>query len=73
MDKLFKWSLDNQKFIEMIYQSNNGKFTQRCIKVADINDTHIRAYCSYRKNQRLFKKDNILSVAMIQGKNRRGA
>lgn len=69
---LLKWSQENQKCINIIYQDDKNQITQRIIRVLAINNSSIRAYCYYRKAQRLFKLDNILSAAKIQN-NRRGA
>ncbi|MFS0862833.1 hypothetical protein [Fredinandcohnia sp. 179-A 10B2 NHS] len=49
--------------IEIIYMSQNGILTQRFIKVIEINDQSIKAYCLLRGNKRTFKIDNILSAA----------
>lgn len=73
MKKLLNWSFEQQKCIDMIYQNDKGQFTQRIIRVIQIQDEHIRAYCYLRKRDRLFKLDNILSVATIQKNRVRGA
>lgn len=73
MSKLLKLSLEEQKPIDMIYQSESGKITQRIIRVLFIGEEHIKAYCYLRKKERLFRKDNILSVATIRRVRKEGA
>lgn len=70
MNKLIKMSYENRICIDMIYQSNEGKFTQRIIKVLEIKQDYIRAYCYLRKGERHFKLSNILSVAAPSSRKR---
>lgn len=70
MNKLIKMSYENQICIDMIYQSNEGKFTQRIIKVLQIEQDHIKAYCYFRKAERRFRISNILSVATLRSRKR---
>lgn len=48
--------------LDMIYISDSNKITQRKIIVKEIDASKIRAYCFLRKQTRLFKIDNILSI-----------
>ncbi|MEQ2525778.1 hypothetical protein WMO40_03605 [Bacillaceae bacterium CLA-AA-H227] len=66
MDRLLLRSLNEQIPVEMIYLSTTNQFTKRKIIVTHINDTTIRAYCYLRKQSRLFKIENILSVMVIK-------
>ncbi|WP_050615355.1 WYL domain-containing protein [Bacillus testis] len=51
------------ELLEMIYMAKDNAISQRKIKILQINNTYIRAYC-YLKNQiRIFKLENILSVS----------
>ncbi|MEH7384998.1 hypothetical protein V7147_06230 [Bacillus sp. JJ1521] len=49
--------------IEIIYISQNGILTQRQIKVLEIQETTIKAFCLLRNKKRTFKIDSILSAA----------
>ncbi|WP_010677950.1 hypothetical protein [Bacillus timonensis] len=49
--------------IEIIYMSQNGILTQRHIKVLEINEGTIKAFCLLRNKKRTFKIDSILSAA----------
>ncbi|RTR30044.1 hypothetical protein EKG37_14190 [Robertmurraya yapensis] len=66
MDRLLLRSLNEQIPVEMIYLSSTNQFTKRKIVVSHINDTTIRAYCYLRKQSRLFKIENILSVMVLK-------
>lgn len=59
-------SMNEQICIDMIYQGEKGKLTQRRIRVTEIQDHHIKAYCYLRHSLRLFKIENILAVATIR-------
>ncbi|GAB2560863.1 hypothetical protein GCM10026983_30320 [Gracilibacillus alcaliphilus] len=50
----------NEK-IMIYYMDKSNKVTQRIIRIIEIKDTHIIAYCYYRKQVRSFKRANILS------------
>ncbi|WP_342772327.1 hypothetical protein [Bacillus yapensis] len=58
--------MNEQIPVEMIYLSSTNQFTKRKIVVSHINDTTIRAYCYLRKQSRLFKIENILSVMVLK-------
>lgn len=49
--------------IEIIYMSQNGILTQRHIKVLEIDENTIQAFCLLRNKKRTFKIDSILSAA----------
>ncbi|MCC3358554.1 hypothetical protein [Bacillus sp. REN16] len=49
--------------IEIIYMSKSGILTQRQIKVLEIHETTIKAFCLLRNKKRTFKIDSILSAA----------
>jgi hypothetical protein len=73
MDIILKWSVENQNCIEMIYQNKDKKITQRIIRVLEIKENHIAAYCYLRMARRIFNKDCILSVATPINRGRKGA
>ncbi len=70
MKGLLLRSLEEHMPIEMIYISSNNQITQRKIVVTEINPSTIRAYCYLRRQTRLFKLDNILSVMVPRKYNR---
>lgn len=63
--KLFNNIIKKGATLEMIYISANGKMTQRFIRVIKIQKDGMLAYCYYRKQVRMFKFQNILSVQRI--------
>lgn len=62
MRHILHLSIEKDFILEMIYISNNNKITQRFIKVLNINQTSVVAYCFYRRKVRTFKLANILSI-----------
>lgn len=48
--------------LDMIYMSASNQITQRKIIIKEMDSSKIRAYCFLRKQTRLFRMDNILSV-----------
>lgn len=59
---ILKNALENRTPVEMIYMSGKGDITQRIISVYDVNEKHIKAFCHTKKQIRIFKIENILSV-----------
>lgn len=68
MHRFFMKSLHEKQLLEIIYVSDKQSITQRIILVNEINPNNIRAYCFLRKQNRLFKINNILSVFPIKQK-----
>lgn len=68
--KLLNHAVHKKIKLEMIYMARNGKVSQRFVRVLEIREDHILAYCFYRKRVRTFKIENILSV---QKANRKAA
>jgi predicted DNA-binding transcriptional regulator YafY len=66
MNRLLQKSLEERTPVEMIYISSTNSITQRIIVVTEIYGSTIRAYCYMRKQTRLFKLENILSVMAIR-------
>ncbi|EST12177.1 hypothetical protein [Sporolactobacillus laevolacticus] len=53
--------------IELIYLTSRGnKLSQRTIRIMDVNETYIKAYCYSRKEVRIFRKDHILASRIIR-------
>lgn len=73
MNRTLQMSLEEEKCIDMIYMNKCGELTQRIIKVLEINEDHIKAFCFLRKEKRTFRKENILSVFMIRSQRKVGA
>ncbi|MCT1904136.1 hypothetical protein [Oceanobacillus sojae] len=63
---LLNKSLDKKENIMIYYMDSKGKVSQRIIRVVDIDDVKVLAYCYYRKQVRSFKKDNILSCGQLK-------
>lgn len=63
MHRLLMKSLQEKQPVEIIYISDKQHITQRIILVNEIKPHYIKAYCFLRKQNRLFKIYNILSVS----------
>ncbi|QNU66907.1 hypothetical protein EHE19_019110 [Ruminiclostridium herbifermentans] len=57
-----KASLERNRIIRIMYLKDN-EITERNIKVLDISDSNIRAFCYLRSKIRVFKLENILSAS----------
>jgi predicted DNA-binding transcriptional regulator YafY len=55
-------SMEKNMAIQVIYLSGKNKLTHRKILVKDINGTTVLAYCFTRRQMRIFKLENILSL-----------
>ena len=62
MNVLLEKSLKENFPVEMIYLAANNQITHRRIIVKEIHDRYFKAFCFLRNADRLFKKENILSV-----------
>ncbi|WP_102261912.1 hypothetical protein [Mesobacillus jeotgali] len=62
MNVLLEKSLMENVPVEMIYLAANNQITHRRIIVKEIHDHYFKAFCFLRNADRLFKKENILSV-----------
>lgn len=51
-----------KKSLEMIYVDGKGNMTQRKVRVVEVRENHILAYCYNRNQVRSFSKAGILSV-----------
>ena len=61
IDYVLKASLDRGCIITVMYQKENLT-TIRNIKVIDIEEDYVKAFCYLRKQSRVFKKENILAA-----------
>jgi predicted DNA-binding transcriptional regulator YafY len=62
MDGLLLRSIEENIPLEMIYLSRDQQISQRKLLVKEVNEEYIRAYCLLRKQVRIFRKENILSI-----------
>lgn len=65
---LFKRSIESKQKIIIFYIDNENKVTERYIRVLQINEKSILAYCYYRRKVRTFNMENILSVGKARKK-----
>ncbi|MBY7142610.1 hypothetical protein KFZ56_05855 [Virgibacillus sp. NKC19-3] len=65
--KLFNHTIKEKATLEMIYLAANGKVTQRFVRVVEIHNAHMLAYCYSRKRLRMFTFENILAVRKTDG------
>lgn len=68
MQRFLMKALNEKQPVEIIYLSDKQVVTQRTVLVNEMNLHTIRAYCFLRKQSRLFKINNILSVFPIKQK-----
>jgi predicted DNA-binding transcriptional regulator YafY len=59
-------SIESHTLIEIIYLSKDGSISQRIIRLKEINQDHIHAYCYLRKSYRNFTFSNILSLSPVK-------
>jgi len=53
--------LSMQRPIELIYINRYGKTSKRTVRVLEIKDRHIKAFCLTRRAPRVFLIENILA------------
>jgi len=73
MKMLLLRAVETGEKLEMIYMSATGDLTQRVIKVASVNDDSVLAYCYTRRQSRMFKMNNVLSIMPLRKHHRIGA
>lgn len=66
-DHVLKASLEKQMVITIIYQKGI-EITERKIKVLEISEDKIKAFCYLRRETRVFKKENILSASLYNNR-----
>ncbi|WP_394217281.1 hypothetical protein [Halobacillus trueperi] len=49
MEALFQRSKRKKMKLHLIYINHNGQLSQRVVRVVDIQDEHVTAYCYKRK------------------------
>jgi coproporphyrinogen III oxidase-like Fe-S oxidoreductase len=70
VEHILKASLDRDLIITIMYLKGT-EITMRNIKVLEIKEDRIQAYCYLRKEKRVFKKESILSAAFLNTKETR--
>lgn len=73
MTYLFLKSMHDKEKIIIFYIDSTNQITQRTIRVLQLHDNHILAYCYYRKKVRMFKLENILSADKLRKKEKTNA
>lgn len=61
INRVLKASIMNNRAITIVYASNNT-LTKRMIKVLEIKEKEIQAYCYLRRQIRTFKINSILAA-----------
>ncbi|WP_250816061.1 hypothetical protein [Clostridium swellfunianum] len=64
VDHILMASLERNLIVAIMYLKNN-EITMRNIRVLEIKQDRIIAYCYLRGENRVFKKENILSAAFL--------
>ncbi len=64
VEHILKASLDRNMIIAIMYLKVS-EVSMRNIRVLEIKEDRIMAYCYLRKETRVFKKENILSAAFL--------
>jgi predicted DNA-binding transcriptional regulator YafY len=72
IDYFLRASLERNKTICIMYLKGN-EITKRNIKVLNIDNENIKAFCFLRNQKRIFKIENILSASFIYGNYERTA
>lgn len=52
--------------LEIIYQSKSRVFSQRHIRVIEVGEMYVRAYCYSRRQVRIFSLDRILASQRVK-------
>lgn len=73
MQSLLIRSKEEKLKLEMIYMTGKGELSQRVIRVINVYDHSILAYCFTRRKVRKFTNKNILSVLPYRKKRHIGA
>lgn len=61
-------AMNRKEKIMIYYMDSKDEVSQRIIRVVQLGDEKILAYCYYRKQVRNFKIDNILSYGRLKGR-----
>lgn len=64
-------AFESQEPIEMIYMSERGKISQRIVRLEEIQETYIKAFCLLRNQRRIFRLSNILSMRLAKDRRKK--
>jgi predicted DNA-binding transcriptional regulator YafY len=56
------------RHVEIVYIDRRDRITQRTVVVLGIRGDAVRAYCTRKREHRLFKLDRILAVSLPGGR-----
>ncbi len=73
MKTMLHLAMENKKKLEMIYQSKSGGLSQRVVRILQVKEEQVVAYCYSRRQVRTFRLDNILAVHPAEKLRRQGA
>ncbi|SEN79254.1 hypothetical protein [Lihuaxuella thermophila] len=62
VDLILKKAFEAGRNVQIIYVDQNDEITQRWIKIFQLGEAKIGAYCYLRKGPRLFDRSNILGA-----------
>ncbi|SFJ82540.1 hypothetical protein SAMN04487936_104336 [Halobacillus dabanensis] len=55
-------AVDTKEHLEMIYVDGRGSMSKRRMRVVEVRENHVLAYCYNRMRVRSFRKNGIMSV-----------
>lgn len=50
--------------LQLIYMDSDGEISQRVIKVMELREDGVQAYCFMRREPRTFRRENILAASL---------
>lgn len=59
---------ETRSILEMIYLSKEGQLSQRRIRIMNVDEEWILAYCYNKKKVRKFNRSSILSIGPLRKK-----
>lgn len=68
MEGMLESAKQHRTTFEMIYSSKDGQLSQRKIKILQVDNSSILAYCYYRQKVRKFNRNSILSIGPLRKK-----
>jgi predicted DNA-binding transcriptional regulator YafY len=60
-----KKAFNEHKNLEIMYLGKNNEVSQRVIRILELNEHTVKAYCYQRKALRFFKIENMLSGRVV--------
>ncbi len=58
-------SMERDVLLDIMYMAKDGSTSKRRIKVIQVGETSLRAYCHLRGSKRTFTIDNILALVPV--------